>query len=125
MTPARELEKFRQSVAELEHALTFLAEAKKDSFYFRGIAKCFELSVEYAWKYIQRRVIQEGIEVFSPKEAVKAAGRLNLVDDVEAWLDFIENRNLAVHDYLGPSEDEFMKSIQAYRVEAKKLLAKK
>ena len=120
--PEREFDNLRQSIEDLGHALSFTAQAKEDPFYFRGIAKSFEISVEYAWKYFQRCAIEEGLEAFSPKDAIKMAGRLGMIGDVEAWLEFLENRNLAVHNYLGLLESEFLLSMQSYLREAKKIV---
>ncbi len=122
MTKPSEQDKFKKSVSDLEHALNFLRKAKEDDFYAAGISKSFETSLEYAWKYLKQRIIAEGLEVYSPKDTIKQAGRLGLIDNVEAWLDFIKDRNLAVHDYLGIAEEEYLKTIQAYLVEAKKLV---
>jgi len=51
----------------------------------------------------------------------KAAGRLNLIEDVELWLSFLENRNLAVHDYLGIQDHEYLAVIEHFLVEIKKI----
>lgn len=117
-----EEDKFKKSVRELEHALTFLNKGKSDSFYFAGISKCFEICLEYAWKHLKAKVTTEGIEVYSPKETIKQAGRLGLIDDVEKWLDFLEDRNLAVHDYLGVADEEYLETIRAFLPEVKKIL---
>ncbi|MFA5812737.1 MAG: HI0074 family nucleotidyltransferase substrate-binding subunit [bacterium] len=114
-------DKFRQAIDDLAHAVTFSKEAERDRFYFAGITKSFETCVEYAWKYFKRLAIDEGLEVYSPKDAIRAAGRLGLIDDVEKWLGFVEDRNLAVHDYLGVSIDDYMKTIRVFLAEVKKL----
>lgn len=115
-------EKLEKSIAALEHALSFKKKAQDDEFYFSGIAKSFEICLEYAWKHLKKEVDEHGIEVFSPKDTIKAAGRIGLIDDVEIWLDFLVDRNLAVHDYLGISNDEYLKTIEKFLDEVKKLL---
>ena len=117
-------EKFKKAIVALDHALKFLKEAGKDPFYFSGISKSFEVCLEYAWKYLKTQLDQEGLEAYSPREIIKVAGRAGFIDNVEKWLDFLENRNLAVHDYLGLSEKQYLTSIQAFLREAKKLLKK-
>ena len=114
--------KLKESVEALEHALSFLPKAKKDPFFSSGISKSFEVCLEYAWKYLKRRCLDEGVDVYSPKEALKVAGRLNLIDDVEQWMGFLKDRNLAVHDYLGLSDEEYLKTIRAFLGEVKKLV---
>lgn len=115
------MKKFKDSIKDLEHALTHLEKAKKDDFYFAGIAKQFEVCFEYAWKFLKQRVEEEGLEAVSPKEAIKQAGHIGLIKDVELWLDFLQDRNSAVHDYLGMSNSEYLKTIQRFFGEVKKL----
>ena len=74
-----------------------------------------------AWK---RKAVNEGLEVFSPKEAIKIAGKLKLIDDVEKWLNFLSDRNLAVHGYLGIKDEDYLKTIQEFLTEVKKLIKK-
>lgn len=114
-------DKFFDSIDALEGALKYKDKAKEDKFYFAGISKSFEVCLEYAWKYFKRLAEDEGLEVFSPKEAIKYAGRLKAIDDVEKWLDFLEDRNLAVHDYLGMSDEDYLKTIVEFLREVKKL----
>jgi nucleotidyltransferase substrate binding protein (TIGR01987 family) len=114
--------KLKKSIEALEHALSFEGKARKDAFYFAGIAKSFEICIEYAWNYLKRKVMDEGLDAYSPKEAIKLAGRIGLIDNVEKWLDFLEDRNLAVHDYLGVSDEEYLKTTKEFLSEAKKLI---
>jgi len=108
------MKKLKTSIDALEHALTFLDKAKKDDFYYAGITKKFETCFEYAWKYFKQKAQDEGLEAFSPKEAIKLAGRLGLIDNVEKWLNFLEDRNTGVHDYLGMSQEDYLKTIQEF-----------
>jgi nucleotidyltransferase substrate binding protein (TIGR01987 family) len=114
-------DKLKKSVKNLEHALSFGKKAGEDEFYFAGIAKSFESCLEYAWKYFKRRAEEEGFEAYSPKESIKYAGRMGLIDDVESWLDFLEDRNDAVHNYAGISNADYLKTIKAFFLAVKKI----
>lgn len=114
--------KLKESVEALEHALGFLRRAKKDAFYFSGISKSFEVCLEYAWKYLKQKCLDEGVDVYSPKETLKEAGRLGFIADVEKWLAFLKDRNLAVHDYIGISDENYLKTIQDFLAEVKELV---
>ncbi len=114
-------EKLSASIAALEHALSFEKEAKKDPFFFSGIVKSFEVCFEYAWKHFKREADGRGLEVYSPKDAIRVAGQLGLIEDVERWLGFLTDRNFAVHDYIGISNEEYLKTIKAFLVEVKKI----
>ncbi len=66
--------------------------------------------------------MEEGLEVLSPKEAIKLAARLHIIDDAEKWLDYLQDRNLAVHDYLGVSDEQYVETIREFLKNVKKLL---
>lgn len=114
-------DKFHSSIQALEHALSFRKKAQEDHFYFSGIAKSFEVCFEYAWKDFKRKALEEGLEVNSPKEAIKSAGKLGIIENVNLWLDFFNDRNIAVHDYLGLPDDVYLKTIEKFFQEVKKL----
>lgn len=118
-------QKLNDAINALDHALSFMDKAQEDQFYFSGISKSYEVCLEYAWKFLKRKVMDEGLEAYSPKEAIKHAGRLKLIDNVEKWLDFLDDRNLAVHDYLGVSDEDYLKTIQEFAIEVKKLISKR
>jgi nucleotidyltransferase substrate binding protein (TIGR01987 family) len=114
-------DKFQQALHELQHAFSFEKQSKKDSFYFSGIAKCFEVALEYAWTYLKELAESEGLEVTSPKDAIRKAGQIGVISDVEMWLKFLEARNIAVHDYLGLPQGKYLEQARLFLQEAGKL----
>jgi nucleotidyltransferase substrate binding protein (TIGR01987 family) len=120
-----EMEKLADAVDKLGRALTFEKKAKSDPFYSAGLAKSFEICFEYAWKYFRRVAAEHGLDAFSPRDAIKTAGRLGLIDDVETWLAYLEDRNLSVHDYLGVQDQDYLKTMKSFHLSAKELLSKK
>jgi len=114
LADVNDLTKLEAAVQELRNALRLRSRAKREHIIYAGIAKCFEVCLEYAWKYLKRELEVSGIDVFSPKEVVKAAGQAGLIDDVELWLQCINVRNFAVHDYLGVTVDEYLSTIEAF-----------
>ena len=120
-----EREKLEDAVDKLARALTFEKKAKSDPFYSAGLAKSFEICFEYAWKYFRRVAAEHGLDAFSPRDAVKTAGRLGLIGDVETWLGYLEDRNLSVHDYLGVHDKDYLKTIKSFQLSVRELLSKK
>lgn len=116
--------KFSSALYDLKHALEFQDKAAVDSFYYAGIAKSFEVCFEYSWKYLRQLVTADGLEAKSPREAIKVAGSLGYLDDAEKWLGFLEDRNQAVHDYVGVPQRDYLKTIIEFYAAARKLLEK-
>lgn len=89
-----------------------------------GVTKCFEVALEYAWKVLKKEIENQGLEVYGPKDSIKVAANLNLIDKPELWITFINNRNLSVHDYLGIDDKVYYENIRAFVIEGQKLLQK-
>jgi nucleotidyltransferase substrate binding protein (TIGR01987 family) len=115
--------KFEQSLEDLRHALSFEPKAKEDLFFFGGIAKAFETAMEYTWKYFRSEAISAGFDVPSPREAIKLAANLGMIEDLEEWLGLLKTRNIAVHDYIGFPREEYLAQIKLFAQLSKKIRA--
>lgn len=125
MNREHEENKFHESTVRLDHSLKYADQAEDNPIYLSAIIKDFEVCVEYAWKHLQKKVIEAGLEPKSPRETIKLAGRIELIDDVEKWIHFLDDRNRSVHDYLGVTTDQYMRTIQDFHREVKKLMQRK
>lgn len=115
-------DKLKQSIRDLREAMELRNKALTQHVIYAGIAKCFEVSLEYSWKFLKRQLDEQGVEAYSPKEIVKAAGRVGLIDDVEQWIKFINIRNIAAHDYLGITPSEYLDLIEDFLPRVTKLM---
>ncbi len=115
-------DKFLSSINALDHALEFERKIAKDEFYFNGIAKTFEVAFEYGWKFLKQKVEESGLDAPSPRDAIKMAGTIDQLEDVELWLECLRVRNVAVHDYLGVSKQDYLELIKKFLASARKSL---
>lgn len=113
--------------ADLQKATAFLADvlAQPQNDYMRAAAiQAFEICFELSWKYTRARLNEAGLEAHSPRGAFREAGKAGLLDDVEAWLVFTEQRNLTVHTYQTELADAVYATIRDdFLPAAQKLLA--
>ncbi len=73
----------------------------------------FEFTFELAWKTIQEYVRDQGFDCKSPKNCIREGGRLELIDNVESWFEFLDNRNLIAHCYSEELADRiYLKSLK-------------
>jgi nucleotidyltransferase substrate binding protein (TIGR01987 family) len=88
---------------ELKKALNRLSEAlalPKNDIVRDSVIQRFEFTVELSWKALQKFLKASGIsEGLTPKNVFREAAKLNLVNDPEAWIKFIDDRNLSSHTY--------------------------
>ena len=74
--------------------------------------KRFEYTFELAWKLFKRLAKQDGIEVNSPRQAIRAAFQLGIISDVDLWFEMLEGRNLTTHTYNEEIADRVFESAQ-------------
>lgn len=92
----REIERsFRDEVTRLGEAL---AEPESDIVRDAAIQR-FEFCFELAWKTIQKRSRDEGLECQSPKACFRLAWQQGWVEDEAGWLGMLEDRNRTSHTY--------------------------
>ena len=100
-------EVFMNKKKNLENAVQRLTEAcnrdiHSNDAYLDSLIKRFEFSLELSWKYLRRVLIAEGYEptdVASPKQVIRAAYKMKIVEDGDLWIDMIDKRNLSSHTY--------------------------
>ena len=66
-----------------------------------GVIQRFEFTLELAWKTLKDKMEFDGLILnkISPKMVLKEAFKNKYVDDIELWLEMINDRNLLSHTY--------------------------
>ncbi|MGH7811252.1 MAG: HI0074 family nucleotidyltransferase substrate-binding subunit [Candidatus Binatia bacterium] len=59
----------------------------------------FEFCFELAWKSIQERAREEGLECQSPKGCLQLAFKTSWIEDEQGWLAMLQDRNRSSHTY--------------------------
>jgi len=90
-----------------------------------GIIQFFEISFELSWKLMKDYLEAQELSVKSPRETIKQAYQVGLIDDGYVWIDALSDRNLTVHTYDEKLAEKMVKDIvQIYYPELKKLYDK-
>ncbi|MDR5586402.1 nucleotidyltransferase substrate binding protein [Clostridium aquiflavi] len=76
-----------------------------------GIIQFFEMTFELAWKVLKDYLESEGYMVKSPRETVKQAFQIGLIDNGHIWIDALSNRDLTKHTYDEELADKMTKEI--------------
>lgn len=64
-----------------------------------GMIQLFEMTFELAWKVLKDYLESQGFEVKSPRETIKQAFQIGVIEEGHVWIDALANRNLSVHTY--------------------------
>jgi nucleotidyltransferase substrate binding protein (TIGR01987 family) len=59
----------------------------------------FEFCFELAWKAIQERAREEGLDCQSPKGCLRVAFKSSWIEDEKGWLAMLSDRNQTSHTY--------------------------
>jgi nucleotidyltransferase substrate binding protein (TIGR01987 family) len=81
----------------MENDLATLSQLEKE-----GIIQRFEYTFELAWKVLKDKMENDGIilDQISPKAVIRQAYTAKYINDPDAWLKMIRDRNLMSHTYL-------------------------
>ena len=90
---------FTDAVARLREALDDYKKMPLDSIR-DGVIQRFEFCTELAWKTMREYLLDQGYtEINSPKAVVKQAFAFGMIQDQQAWIDLMNDRNLTSHVY--------------------------
>ena len=101
-------ENFEKSFLKLQDALDIVEPSDIEK---AGIIQYFEISFELSWKLMKDYLLYLGYDVNSPRESIKRAFAIGLIDDGEEWLNALIDRNLTVHTYDQEQADEIYQKI--------------
>lgn len=108
---------FKNAVTRLEEALN----QKKDEFIRDSVIQRFEFCVELAWKTSKKIM---GTASTAPKTVVREMAQNGFIEDVELWLESIDQRNLSSHSYKEDLAESIYLFAQNFLPELKKLKSK-
>ncbi len=97
------LDKIKNLSADYENALSRLnaaihSEIKSDLL-IDAVIQRFEFTFELSWKLMQAYLNFQGISCNSPRQVIKETYKMNLLEDGEAWIDMLMDRNRTSHIY--------------------------
>lgn len=91
-----------QSILDAQNQLVDAVNTADTRLEITGAIKCFEYCYELSWKLMQKILKHQGAsDVNSPRAVFALANKNGLIDDLNAWISFIEKRNMTVHTYDG------------------------
>jgi nucleotidyltransferase substrate binding protein (TIGR01987 family) len=79
-----------------------------------GIIQRFEFTLELAWKKLKDKIEFDGniLDRISPKMVLKEAYQAKYINNIEVWIQMINDRNLVSHTYDFETFEEIIPSIQ-------------
>ena len=111
---------FKKSLERMEEILR----AEKSIANRDSAIKRFELTVELAWKSIQRFLKDQKIVCRSPKECLREAFTFGIIVNEDIWLKMMDDRNESVHTYNESFAEDLYIRLPQYTKPLKELIKK-
>ena len=112
------LKEYEKCLKKFEEVLNI----PENEFIRDSAIKRFELCFELGWKTLKDYLNEEGIFCRSPKNCLKEAFSIGLIDDEDEWLLILEDRNLSVHTYNEELAEDIYKRLSKHFKAMKTLL---
>lgn len=95
--------RWKQRYANFNKAMVqlteFIEKPELNKFELQGLIQCFEYTFELAWKTAKDYLEAQGFDVKSPRQTIKTAFQIELIQNGHVWIDALEKRNLMAHTY--------------------------
>lgn len=64
-----------------------------------GLIQFYEFTFELAWKTMKDKLTLDGHDVQSPRDTIKVAFSVGLIEEADTWLIALDKRNMFAHTY--------------------------
>ena len=121
-----DLHNFRSALARLDEALQERANNPSNPFLRDSVilryAITYEAAIAALRRYLHAIHSLPDAHILSPRQLIRHAARLGIIDHCEAWLRYVANRNRVSHAYLEPTAIMVAQEAPAFAAEARALL---
>ena len=94
------LSTFKNAIARMAEVVELSKQRTLNQFERDSLIKRFEFTYEMAWKLMMSFEKENGVtELLGSKDVVRTAFSMSLIDNGEAWLEMIDDRNKTSHLY--------------------------
>jgi nucleotidyltransferase substrate binding protein (TIGR01987 family) len=117
-----------KAINSLNRALVRAVDATGDEELRDACIQRFEYTFELCWKMLKRQLELElpnptEVDGYSYRQLFRIAAERGLVQDVEAWFDYRERRNITSHTYDEEKAAKVFEALPAFAGHAEELLS--
>jgi nucleotidyltransferase substrate binding protein (TIGR01987 family) len=103
---------FQKAFSQLSNAATLAQQRELTDLEQQGLIQAFEFTHELAWNTLKDFLESRGrSNIFGSKDATREGFAAGLLEDGDAWMQMIENRNETTHTYDEETADEIGEAI--------------
>lgn len=99
-----DLSALEKAIASLRRAVVRSAQAPEDTEIRDAVIQRFEYTYELCWKMLKRRIELDSpnpaaVDAMSFKDLLRDGAERGLIEDVEKWMIYRDQRNITAHTY--------------------------
>lgn len=110
----QKINNFINAEKRLAEAILEYSKNQKNTLLRDGLIQRFEFTFELSWKALKEHMLDEGVDISTvqfPKQVLKTAYQMHLIDGEEVWLAMLSARNSTSHIYDDAIADRIGKEI--------------
>lgn len=91
---------FTKALSQLCEAVALSRQRPLTKLEEQGLIQAFEFTHELAWNTLKDFLEERGVEnLYGSRDTTRAAFKIGLIENGEAWMQMINSRNLTSHTY--------------------------
>ena len=121
-----DLQMLRNAIGQLDQAVADYAVTPEREYLRDALIMRFSFTFSQAMtalaRYLHAIHSLPDAHILSPRQLIRHAARLGIIDHCEAWLRYVANRNRVSHAYLEPTAIMVAQEATAFATQARALL---
>ncbi|MCX7111171.1 MAG: nucleotidyltransferase substrate binding protein [Proteobacteria bacterium] len=91
---------YKKALVQLEDAVSLAHSRQLSNLEKQGLIQAFEFTYELAWNTLKDYLVYQGIQnIVGSRDTIREAFNRELIDDGEAWMAMLIDRNKTSHTY--------------------------
>jgi len=91
---------YQKALSQLEDAVVLTRNRQLSNLEKQGLIQAFEFTYELAWNTLKDYCVYQGIQnIVGSRDTIREAFNRDLIDDGEAWMAMLTDRNRTSHAY--------------------------
>jgi nucleotidyltransferase substrate binding protein (TIGR01987 family) len=109
---------YKRAYAQLADAVELMRSRELSDLEKQGVIQAFEFTWELAWNVLKDYLNWQGeTEITGARDAVREAFNRGLIEEGQAWMAMLQDRNRTAHTYNESTMKEILGSIEAQYIQ--------
>ena len=103
---------YTKALLRFNQALAAVSQEGSNQLYQMALIQTFEFTFELGWNVVKDYLKYNGIDAKLPREAIKEGFAAGVIEDGQAWIEMMDDRNASSHSYNDNVAAQIINNIQ-------------